>query len=120
MLGLLYKIQHWPMSGFFLSLGMAVCAVVLIAVLASKAKHKELGSYFNGLLIRCVLIGGSAALLYATPSRKILEIQYPNDPERVDLLERMHEPGLSDSARAAIYKRLDQLDEERFRREYEK
>lgn len=57
-------LQRWPHSAILLLAGAIACAVSLVVVLVLRYKHPRLDIYFDGLLIRCLVLGGLAITLW--------------------------------------------------------
>ena len=55
---------RWPHSPTFLLAGAISCAVSLLAGSVLRYKHARLDIYLDGLLIRCLVLGGLAITLW--------------------------------------------------------
>lgn len=68
--GLMAFLQRWPYSAVLLQVGAGACAVTLLIGLWMRYKHPRFDIYFDGLLIRCLVLGGLAITLWALFSGK--------------------------------------------------
>jgi|JI9StandDraft_1071089.scaffolds.fasta_scaffold00639_10 hypothetical protein len=57
-------IQRWPHSTTFLVAGAVGCALSLLAGLALRLKPHRADIYLDGILIRCLVVGGLAFTLW--------------------------------------------------------
>lgn len=64
MFGFLFFMQHWPHSALLLLIGSLLCAAALLIGLVVRSRHRRLDIYFDGLLIRCLVLGGLAFTLW--------------------------------------------------------
>ncbi|MGV3636337.1 MAG: GldL-related protein [Flavobacteriales bacterium] len=62
--GVLAFLQHWPHSADLMIAGAFGCAAVVPVALVLRSKHPRLNIYLDGLLIRCVVLGGLAFTLW--------------------------------------------------------
>ena len=62
--GTIAFMQRWPHSDRLLVVGSIACAVALLVGLVMRYKHPRLDIYFDGLLIRCAVLGGLAITLW--------------------------------------------------------
>jgi len=62
LIGLLFKLQHWPMANAYLLLGTVLCAVIALLCLLLRRGRTDLASYFRGILWRASILGGLGAL----------------------------------------------------------
>lgn len=65
MFGFLFFMQRWPYSAVLLLAGAVVCATGFLIGLVMRSKHPRLDIYFDGLLIRCLVLGGLAFTLWS-------------------------------------------------------
>lgn len=65
LLGQVFFMQRWPNSAAWLLMGAIACAASLLVGLVLRYKHPRLDIYFDGLLIRCFVLGGLAFTLWA-------------------------------------------------------
>jgi hypothetical protein len=90
LIGILFKLQVWPLSGFYLLVGLvAGIGVVLISYLVGRNKP-ELEAYFRGLSRRLLIVIVIAAGLYPISSRALLHFYYRDQPRRAELLDSLH------------------------------
>ena len=91
--GVLFRMQHWSMSGFFLLTGSMSCIAVLISQFMMRGKRPELVDYERSMLQRTILIAAPTLLLYFTPARTLIRLQYRDDPTYATLMiERVEHP----------------------------
>lgn len=64
MSGMIAFLQRWPQSAVLLLTGAISCAVALIVVLFLRIKHRRLDIYLDGLLVRCLVLGGWAFIVW--------------------------------------------------------
>lgn len=93
LMGILFKLQYWPLSGFYLFLALIGCPAVIIMQLGLAKDKLELARYRRALLTRTLAIAVPAILLYFTPSTTLVKIQYHDDPIMAKLMiERVQHP----------------------------
>lgn len=68
--GTVFFLLRWPHSAALMLTGAIACAVSLIAGLVLRYRHPRLDIYFDGLLIRCLVLGGLAYTLWELFSGK--------------------------------------------------
>ena len=111
-LGLLFKIQHWPFSAFYLLVGAISCAATAAMAAWAQRTDVTLVAYCRGLVRRGAFLAFLAGVLYLLPVRTLLTWQYPKDPLRVELLDSLSRPDLSDADRVRLHEQLFKMDEE--------
>ncbi|MBL7947200.1 MAG: hypothetical protein JNN32_14140 [Flavobacteriales bacterium] len=62
--GLVAFLQRWPHNKELLVCGAIACAVSLMAALVLRYKHPRLDIYLDGLIVRCLVLGGLAITLW--------------------------------------------------------
>jgi len=62
--GLVAFLLRWPHSARLMLIGAIACAVTLLVGLVLRYHHRRLDIYFDGLLIRCFVVGGLAITLW--------------------------------------------------------
>lgn len=62
--GEIFFLQRWPHSAALLLAGAIACAVALIVGLVLRYQHPRLDIHLDGLLIRCLVLGGLAITLW--------------------------------------------------------
>ena len=62
--GLVTFLQRWPGNAQLLFAGGIACAASMLVGLVLRYKHRRLDIYFDGLLIRCVVLGFLAITLW--------------------------------------------------------
>ncbi|MCZ4409953.1 hypothetical protein O3Q51_14120 [Cryomorphaceae bacterium 1068] len=82
LVGLLFKIQLWPMGDTLLTVGL-FSTVVLMAVNAFRFK-KTAEDLFKGLLIRCAVAFFVGALAYLISNDALLEHHFGDNPEYME------------------------------------
>ena len=80
-IGILFKLQLWPMSGIFLSLAILALSVTIITVLILRSSRAYLSGYTRGILLRAVPLFMVVAVLLALPGGALSAFYHRNDPE---------------------------------------
>lgn len=62
--GIIAFLQRWPHSAVLMLAGAIACTVALIVVLILRTRHPRLDIYLDGLLVRCLVLGGWAFTLW--------------------------------------------------------
>lgn len=62
--GMVAFLQRWPHSAALMLAGALCCAVVLMVVVILRTRHPRLDIYLDGLLVRCLVLGGLAYTLW--------------------------------------------------------
>ena len=82
LIGILFKLQHWPAADMQLMLGfyssLLLLTIALVFFLRSKA------NLFKGIMLRCLLFCSIGAVLVFTTPKTLLSWQYPDHPEYVE------------------------------------
>jgi hypothetical protein len=63
--GIVFFLQRWPHSAIWLQAGAGSCGTALLVGIVLRYKHPRLDIYFDGLLIRCLVLGALAFALWA-------------------------------------------------------
>lgn len=116
--GVLFKLQLWPLSGFYLLVGGTSLAIVIVLVLLLRGSRPELDDYMRGLLRRAVPMLVACIALYALPNATLTAFYYRDDPEMGRLMIRYNssdDPG----ERIELGSRIDSLQQARMRGEVE-
>lgn len=116
--GVLFKLQLWPLSAFYLIMGSTSLAIVIALVLLLRGSRPELADYMRGLLRRAVPMLVACMLLYALPGATLTAFYYRDDPEMGRLMIRYNstdDPG----ERIELGSRIDSLQQARMRGEVE-
>jgi len=95
-IGILFRLQLWPLAiaQLYLRIGLLGAVAVLVAILTLHSRNPGIEHYFKGLRHRLLLIGMPALLLHFTPPGRIIPALYPDDPAKAELLIRLQEnPG---------------------------
>ena len=108
LIGILFKIQHWPAADMQLSLGFYSCIVALIIALVFYAKTKE--SIFKNVLVRTIFFGCIGAVLVFTAPKTLLTWQYPDHPEYVEACMELDE----DPTNLELQQKVQRLNEAMF------
>lgn len=90
MVGMLFKVQLWPMSGIYLLVGIVSLTALGLWLTLKGSERPELGPYFGGLLRRVVPALAASVLLYFVSDRALLNHYYRDQPGRAELIERLH------------------------------
>lgn len=80
-IGILFKLQLWPMSGMFLSPAILALSVTIITALILRSSRAYLSSYTRGILFRAVPLFLVVAVLLALPGGALSAFYHRNDPE---------------------------------------
>lgn len=62
--GMIAFLQRWPHSAVLMLAGAVSCAVALMVGLALRYRQPRLDIYLDGLLVRCLVLGGLAFTLW--------------------------------------------------------
>lgn len=62
--GLVAFLQRWPLNKELMVGGAISCAASLIAAFVLRYKHPRLDIYLDGLIVRCMALGGLAITLW--------------------------------------------------------
>lgn len=119
LLGLLFKIQIWPMASFYLLISIPFLAGLLIVVQVWRGSRPELAPYFNGLTKRLLPALILAVMLYPVEQRTLLNFYYGDQPGKAELLDRLygsHDPVVKERLRQEI-DRLDSVQREQVEHE---
>jgi hypothetical protein len=140
-IGVMFKLQYWPGSSANLAAGGFISLVVIAPIAfflmrkyegldesyTSPAKASPLldqpdnsvvvkgarSAFARNVLTRALIIGGIAVLLYFTPSRTLLNIQYHDDPEYANLMAR----AIENPDHPEYWKDVDEYREKKFNTE---
>ena len=82
-IGILFRLLHWKGADFMLNTGIFCGCLVLAYVFITK--NKNLGVYYNNLLIRAGILTSISLLLYFTPLSALIKVQNLQDPEMARL-----------------------------------
>ncbi len=114
--GVLFKLQLWPLSGFYLLVGSTSLAILIALVLLLRGSRLELADYMRGLLRRSVPMLVACMLLYALPSATLTAFYYRDDPEMGRLMIQ-HNSSNDPDERMELRSRMDSIQEARMRGE---
>ena len=62
--GIVAFLQRWPYSALLLVAGAVACAVSLVVAIVLRYKHRRLDIHLEGLIVRCLALGGLAIILW--------------------------------------------------------
>ena len=62
--GMVAFLQRWPHSAALMLAGSVACAVALMVVVILRARHPRMDIYLDGLLVRCLVLGGLAYTMW--------------------------------------------------------
>jgi len=85
-IGILFKLMFWPMSGIMLLFGIMGTTVIFIVTLILFFTKKDLKPFCKELLIRVGSWLFVGILLYSTSTETLIKIQYRDDPELARLI----------------------------------
>lgn len=80
-IGILFKLQLWPMSGIFLTVAILALSGTIITALILRTSRTSLSSYTRGILLRAVPLFIAVAGLLALPGGALSAFYYRADPE---------------------------------------
>jgi hypothetical protein len=89
-IGILFKIQVWPFSGFYLFISMFSLATLGLVFFLKRPSRPDLGPYITNMLRRLVPALVVVVLLYAVPERLLLDHYYRDQPGKAELIQRLH------------------------------
>jgi hypothetical protein len=97
LIGVLFKIQLWPLANLMLSIGLFLASIVLIIAVVRYLKKKD-KLFYHPVFLRigiALFIGFS---LYFIPEISIVKLQFRNNPEVIQAYEKTGSlPGDTDS-----------------------
>lgn len=112
-IGILFKLMFWPGSSITLLAGILLTFIIGIIIFKFSGKTDEsLKIYYKNFITRIVFWLGLALCFYYVPGRQLLEIQYRNDPELLQLkINAYSDSGTAKDQEALdnYYKRRDSL-----------
>lgn len=107
-IGILFKLQVWPVATTFLSVALIGLVIALLAVGLWRRNRPELGAYFRGLLQRLVpLLVCCAVLLSISPGR-LMAFYYRDRPDIAPLMVRSIET-TDPAERERIFQQIDSI-----------
>jgi hypothetical protein len=112
--GILFKLQLWPFSHFFLLVGGFWLAVLTLVVMVLRRKKPELDAYTRGLLKRMVPVLTASILFWLLSNTALVNFYYRDDPQLASLMERYmntDDPAMREQLRTE----MDALEEARLR-----
>lgn len=92
LVGLLFKLQHWPLANAYVVMGTVFCAALALLSVTLGRKKPEHAAYFRGVLWRASILGGIGALMLVGRSLKSEAQEAPADAEHVRTTEVQHWP----------------------------
>lgn len=108
LMGVLFKLQRWPLSGFHLLLGGTWLAGIAIAAGVVRSSRAALRAYTKGLLIRIIPLLAACCLLYALPGATLTAFYYRDEPE-IGRLWIQHDSIADPVERERLRARIDSL-----------
>lgn len=117
-IGLLFKIQQWPMSAFYLILGGAGLVILTVLIILIRTSRSDLADYTGGLLRRTLPMLVVCVLLYLLPSATLTAFYFRDDPE-VGRLWIQHNDSNDPEERNQLRLRIDSIHEARGRAGFE-
>jgi hypothetical protein len=91
LLGILFKLQVWPMAGFFLLCGLVLGGVIALVIYFLIQSRRDLQAYLLGLGQRLAITWVVAAVLFAVSGRTLLDLYYHDQPRRAELIDSLHQ-----------------------------
>ncbi|MBL7951894.1 MAG: hypothetical protein JNM62_09250 [Flavobacteriales bacterium] len=110
--GILFKIQLWPFSGFYLLAGMVALLGIFVALVVLGTRRPDLAAYRSGMLRRVLPLLLACALFNALPSGTLTAFYYRDDPEMAPLMVRYTTTN-DPSERAYLQLRMDSIQQQR-------
>lgn len=79
-LGILFKVQLWPLSAFYLFLSMLGLAMVVVLVLVIRPTRPDLADYWRGMLFRGLPLLPACMAFFFLPSAKLASYYHLDRP----------------------------------------
>ena len=93
-LGVLYKLMIWDGGQRLILSGSLISIVILVIAYFLKSKAQDnLKIYYDNMILRTAILTLVSLVLYITPAKTLLNMEYPNDPELVRLKSLNYEIG---------------------------
>lgn len=102
LMGIMYKIQSWPMAQTNLAVGMFFLIVVVIVGLPKYLSTKS--DYLKQVFKRAVIIGGLGLIFIVLPQTVWIDIEYRNHPAYRDAFKR----ALAEPSNQALWDQVEQ------------
>ena len=118
LIGILFKIQLWPMSGLYLLVGSVGIAALVVILFTLRSSRPDLSPYIRGLLMRAIPLMVVCIGFYAIPGGTLTAFYYRNDPELAPLMIQRNTTS-DPKERVQLDLRIDSIHEDRFRLENE-
>jgi hypothetical protein len=97
-LAILFSLHYWQGAGILILESIVSLAVVLLMVMITMRKNDaKLAGYYRSVLIRTLAWVGVCMVLFLTPARTRLNIQYRHDPEFAEIVAEYLENPDNDS-----------------------
>ena len=81
LMAILFKIQLWPLSGFYLMIAVTTLPLLVISTLIVRSSRPDLAGYTRGMLARTLPVLVVCVLLQLLPGGTLTAFYYRNDPE---------------------------------------
>jgi hypothetical protein len=85
-IGIMFKIQHWPSASLFLGTGLVISFIGLIIVTIKFIKTKD--KFYLKLISRIAIIGVFGFFLFIIPDIFLVKIKFRNHPEYINAYEK--------------------------------
>lgn len=89
LVGILFKMMHWPGAAAMLLVGGVVTGIVAVIVIIRIMTTKSV--FYKNVLIRTSLIGLITLILYMLPPYALLEFKYREYPNYIKAVKRSNE-----------------------------
>lgn len=113
-IGILFKLQFWPLSYFYLMLSIPGLLMMTVVGFALRKSNAIPPLFAKGLLLRSLPVLVICIALMLLPGGTLTRLYYRNDPLRRDLLLRMNSTS-DPEERERCMQVLDSLDQAKLR-----
>jgi len=84
-IGILYKLQHWPLANQFLIIGLVVTFIIIVITVIKYLKTKD--SYYLRMINRFIIIGGFGLFLVNVSYMTMTKFLFRNHPDYIKVYE---------------------------------
>lgn len=102
-IGALFKIQLWP--GAYIQLKTGLIILSFVSFVAIFLSNRNTSEFFIRIFKRITIIGGIGIVLFFTPSYKLVDIYYRNDPA----MAKLEKKRLANPDNEEVYDQIDSL-----------
>lgn len=107
-IGLLFKLQLWPMSSFFLSISVPALIILLIIILKQRNDHPDRGTFLQPMLFRVAPMLVACMALYLISAERLMAFYYRDRPEIAPLMVRSLQTQ-DPAERARLFQQVDSI-----------